>query len=230
MNARGAAGAFVIGLIIAVFANIYWLISLICFLIITYIVTKWNFNYKQLHGVAQGKHGERGLRNVLANGLIPAVIAVFRFQLGYPIASVLFISSICVAASDSFANEIGVFSNKTYLITNPHRRVRPGTDGGISLLGQCAAVAGAFTPALIGWLLISDFNNNLIPITDLEQMPFTFYTLFLPVIIGFVGCQVDSVLGATLQRQGLISNDDVNFISISLCTLVTLIILLLIPI
>ena len=50
------------------------------------------------------------------------------------------------------------------------------------------------------------------------------------VIIGFIGCQFDSILGATLQQKKIISNDDVNFISISLSILIALSILFLIPI
>jgi uncharacterized protein (TIGR00297 family) len=230
LDGAGAAASFVIGIVIAVFANIFWLITLICFLIITYIVTRFDFSYKQIHGVAQGKHGERGIRNVLANGSIMAFIAVFRFQLGYPMAGILFICSISIAASDSFANEIGVLSKKTYLITNLNKRVRPGTHGGISLLGQGAAILGAFIPSLIGWILISEFNTNFLSITTQSQMPATYFTFFLPIVIGFMGCQIDSVFGATLQRQRLISNDDVNFLSILISILMAMVIILLIPI
>ncbi len=230
LDAYGAIASFVVGLVIAVFANIYWLITLICFLMVTYFVTKYNFAYKKEHGVAQGTFGERGLKNVLANGSIMALIAVFRFQLGFPTASILFICSISVAASDSFANEIGVLSNKTYLITNLQKRVRPGTHGGISLRGQCAALAGAIIPAIIGWFLISEFNVNLFQVTSQAQMPLTTYTLILPIIIGFLGCQIDSVLGATLQRQKLISNDEVNLLSILLSVLIIWVVILLIPI
>jgi uncharacterized protein (TIGR00297 family) len=230
LDLKGATASFIVGLVIAIFANIYWLITLIGFLMVTYFVTKLDFSYKKVHGVAQGRFGERSIINVIANGSIPMVIVIFRFQLGYPLTGLLFITSISVAASDSFANEIGVLSNKTYLITNLHKRVRPGTDGGISKLGQAAALIGAFIPALLGWILISEFNNNLIQVTDLEQMPMTATTLLLPIIMGFIGCQIDSLLGATLQRRKLISNDDVNFLSVLISIFILLVIVLLEPI
>jgi uncharacterized protein (TIGR00297 family) len=231
LDTSGAAASFVIGLIIAIFTNIYWLITLICFLIVTYAATRLQFNYKVAKGVAQGKAGERSAINVLSNGSIPAFIAVLSFHLGYPIAGLLFICSISVAASDSFANEIGVLSNKTYLITDLSKRVRPGTDGGVSRLGQSAAILGAFIPSLIGWILISEFNNNIIPVTELSQMPMTLPMLIIPIVIGFLGCQIDSVLGATFQQENLISNDNVNFLSILFSVLITMIIvLLLLPI
>ena len=226
----GAVGSFIVGLVIAIFTNIYWLITLIAFLIVTYGVTKLKFSYKKTHGVAQGRHGERGLINVVANGAILAIIAVFRFQLGFPLAGLLFITGISAAASDSFANEIGVLSNKTYLITNLHKRVPPGTDGGVSVLGTTASIFGAVIPALIGWIFISEFNYNLYPITHQQQLPMSSYTLLLPIIMGIIGCQIDSVLGATLQRKKVINNDQVNFFSILLTILITTVIVLLIPI
>ena len=36
--------------------------------------------------------------------------------------------------------------------------------------------------------------------------------------MGFVGCQIDSVLGATLENRGIIGKGDVNFISIGIST------------
>ena len=222
LDASGSIASFIIGIVISIFGNIYWLITLICFLIVTFVVTKVDFSYKQEHGVAQGKHGERNAKNVLANGLIPAIIPIFRYWLGDPLAGVLFIICISEAASDSFANEIGVLSNKTYLITNLRKRVTPGTDGGISLQGELAGLAGAFIPAMLGWILISENNSNIIQVTNSSQMPMTPVTLLIPILIGFLGCHIDSLLGATLQRRKYISNDHVNFLSVLICLLIGL--------
>jgi uncharacterized protein (TIGR00297 family) len=219
LDAGGSVASFIVGIVIAIFGNIYWLITLIGFLIVTFIVTKIKFNYKQSKGVAQGKHGERNAKNVFANGLIPVIIPVFRYWLGDPLAGFLFIIAISEAASDSFANEIGVLSNRAYLITNLKKRVRPGTDGGVSVLGEMAGLVGAFIPALLGWILISEFNHNLITVTNSPQMPMTVATLLVPMLIGFLGCHIDSILGATLQRRKLISNDTVNFLSVIICVL-----------
>lgn len=222
LDASGSAASFIVGIVIAIFGNIYWLITLIGFLIVTFTVTKLDFNYKQSKGVAQGKHGERNAKNVFANGLIPAVIPVFRYWLGDPVTGFLFVIAISEAASDSFANEIGVLSNKTYLITNLKTRVRPGTHGGVSILGEVSGLIGAFIPAFLGWVLISEFNHNLITVSNSPQMPMNAATLLLPMLIGFLGCHIDSVLGATLQRKKLISNDTVNFLSVLSCVLIGL--------
>ncbi len=230
LDAGGSIASFIIGIVISIFGNIYWLITLIGFLMVTFFVTKLDFSYKLEYGVAQGKHGERNAKNVLANGLIPALIPILRYWLGDPVTGLLFIISISEAASDSFANEIGVLSNKTYLITNLRTRVRPGTDGGVSILGEFSGLAGAFIPAMLGWILISEYNNRIIPITNLEQMPMTAATLMIPILFGFLGCHIDSLLGATLQRHKLISNDMVNFLSVLSTVLIALCLVSIIPI
>jgi uncharacterized membrane protein len=37
--------------------------------------------------------------------------------------------------------------------------------------------------------------------------------LLIPVAIGFLGCQIDSVLGATLERRGLVDKKTVNLVA-----------------
>jgi uncharacterized membrane protein len=37
--------------------------------------------------------------------------------------------------------------------------------------------------------------------------------VWIPVVVGFVGMLIDSVLGATVQRRGWISNQGVNLLS-----------------
>src|SRR2546425_229514 len=49
---------------------------------------------------------------------------------------------------------------------------------------------------------------NLIP-----TMPSAPVYVLIPIAIGFLGCQLDSVLGATLERRGLVSKKTVNLVS-----------------
>jgi uncharacterized protein (TIGR00297 family) len=220
LDARGSLMAVVVGLLISFFTDLAWLMVLLLFLITTFAVTRYNFQLKKKQGLAEGRAGERGVRNVLANGLVPTVVAVFATSVfGMGIAGILFITSLSVAASDSFASEIGVLSNRTYLITHPGRRVRAGRQGGVSWKGQGAALVGAAIPSVLGWVLLSDLALR-IPLIggwlspEFHMMPFTPLTLLIPLVVGFFGCQVDSILGATLQSRGKITNDEVNYISI----------------
>ena len=107
-----------------------------------------------------------------------------------------------MAASDTLASEIGSLDSRTRSIINLEA-VPAGTNGGMSVTGTFAALAGA---ALIGFLSVS-----LSSITDVE---IPLLTLMIAVTaIGWLGCQVDSILGALLENRGLIGKHSVNFLA-----------------
>jgi uncharacterized membrane protein len=96
------------------------------------------------------------------------------------------------------------------LITAPHKHVAPGTDGGVSPLGQGAALFAALYVGITGYALFTLFA----PATLSSTLPY----LFIPVAFGFLGCQVDSVMGATLELGGRMTKGWVNFLSIAVST------------
>jgi uncharacterized protein (TIGR00297 family) len=223
---QGSVLAFLIGAVIGIFGGILWLILLIFFLLTSFGATKYKYSLKKERGVSEGKRGERRAKNVLANGLAPAYIALISYE-GFHfiehkwMAEVAFVAAISVAAADTVASELGVFSDRTYLITDIRKRVKPGTSGGISLYGQFWALIAATYTAFFGFVMLF-----LIP--NIIQIPSEIYTLYIPpmsnslimiaipIFVGFIGCQIDSVLGATLEHRKLISNNGVNLVATSL--------------
>ena len=93
------------------------------------------------------------------------------------------------------------------------KRIKPGTDGGISLLGEIAALFGALIVTVIGWPLVSDmFFSGSAHLLAWNSIP----VILFVVAMGWVGCQIDSVLGALFQHHtDLLNNDLVNFITIA---------------
>ncbi len=122
------------------------------------------------------------------------------------LTGVAFVSAISVAAADTLASEIGVFSEKTYLFST-FERVPPGTNGGVSGLGQLSAILAAIYTAAVGWFVLT---------LGSDTMPATSAAILIPAIVGFLGCQVDSLLGATLENRGLISKKMINFVTTAL--------------
>jgi len=62
----------------------------------------------------------------------------------------------------------------------------------------------------VGWFVLS----YLAGIYGLRPtMPLSPVYLILPLGIGFLGCQIDSVIGATLERRGLVNKKTNNLIS-----------------
>ncbi|MGA7140302.1 MAG: DUF92 domain-containing protein, partial [Terriglobales bacterium] len=76
-------------------------------------------------------------------------------------------------------------------------RVPAGTDGGVTLSGSIAGLAAGLVIAAVAAL------GGTLPESQ----------LWIPVAAGFAGMFVDSILGATLQRRGWISNQAVNLLA-----------------
>lgn len=207
LTASGSLAAFVMGAIVGIFGSINWLLLLIAFTVAGFVVTRFKFDIKKQRGVQEGKRGERTWKNVTANGLVPAAVAVGAWALGaqnsYE-AGLIYLTSIAVAASDTIASELGVLSGKAKLITTM-KPVPAGTDGGVSLLGTFWAFMGSLIAAVLGWAII---------------FPGTWpgWEILIPIVLGFVGCNLDSVIGAVWERKGKISKLGTNILSMVLAT------------
>ncbi len=208
LTGSGSLSAFVVGAVIGVFGSLSWLLVLLVFTFIGFAATRYGLGKKKEKGLQEGRDGERSHTNVLAVALPPCLVAVLSWALGMQgeaIASVAFIASISVAASDTIASEMGVMYPDVWLITTLEK-VPPGTDGGISVMGSVWALMGAVVASVIGWIVI--FPEN----------PFSLLVL-IPIIAGFLGCMADSLLGATLETAGYINKYSNNMITMLLGSL-----------
>lgn len=198
----GSLLAFALALVILQSAGYVWLILLIVFVAVGYGVTKLFWAQKAAMGVAEGKTGMRGWRNVAANGGTPAILALLTFVMDERTVALGFIASVATASADTFASELGVLSNRVYLITNPGQRVERGMNGGVSNFGHAVALGGASIAGVAGAFLLN------VPLA----------WAWVPILAGWLGCQLDSVLGALFEEErgrayGFLSKSDVNFLS-----------------
>jgi len=107
------------------------------------------------------------------------------------------LAALAEAAADTVSSEIGQVLGGTPRMLTTFRRVEPGTDGGVSLAGTLAGVLAAAIVAAVGSQLILG--------------GWSLAVLTIPAAV--FGLLVDSLLGATLERRGLLNNDAVNFLS-----------------
>lgn len=209
----GSLAAFVVGMVIGTFGDVTWLVLLLFFLLSSFLATRYRFALKEAMGVQEGLRGERRATNVLANGIALMGVAGLSLVLpnSFPKATsgVVFLAALSVAGADTLASEIGVLSQRTYLITTG-KRVTPGTDGGISALGQLCAIGAALYTSVVGWLILSYVARTL-GLTP--SVPSSAWYLLIPLAIGFLGCQIDSVIGATLEQRGFVNKKTNNLIS-----------------
>jgi uncharacterized protein (TIGR00297 family) len=183
----GSIFMIVMGIIIIFSAGANWLMLIFLFLILGLLATKYKHGYKKEIGVYEGT---RTLKNVISNGIVAFVMAAFGNYGG-------FIGSIATATADTLASEVGVVKQPRLITTL--KKVPPGTDGGISLVGTAAGIIGAGIIGVAAYLL--------------GIYPDPFVTLKISLIAGTVGCFVDSILGAVLERRDYISNEYVNLIA-----------------
>jgi len=214
----GSLAAFAVGLLIGILGDVTWLLLLLFFLLSSFVATRYRFALKEALGVQEGRRGERKSSNVLANGIAPvtvAAIAALTTGRLHDLTGLVYVSVLAVAGADTLASEIGILSPNAYLISNG-KKVPPGTDGAVSLLGQaCALTASAYT-ALVGWFVL----YVLAPFGTPPPIPASSFLIVIPAVVGFLGCQIDSVLGATLERRGIVGKRTVNLVSTSLGALI----------
>jgi uncharacterized protein (TIGR00297 family) len=210
VDLSGALSGVLLGLFMIVFGEgLFWFALILVFLFLGALFTKYKYGYKKKLGAAEANAGSRGYKNVFGNCFVPLVFVVLYGVVGTAsipyfgtvdksIYLVGFLCSMAMATADTLASEIGsTYKGKPRMITT-FEQVAPGTDGGVSPLGEAASLLGAAAIAVAAFLM------GLMG-SDAGSM------IFLTVLMGFIGTNIDSLLGATLQREKILSNAGVNF-------------------
>lgn len=196
------AGAF--GIAIVVFAGFGFLGVMVSFVMVSSFATRYRFAEKAERHVQEGSRGERGVSNVLAHIVLPTAIAVASglAWISTPAAAALFAGAFAFGLSDTLASEFGVLSGRAVSILTL-RPVPAGTNGGVSSVGELFALAGAASIGLFGALAFFLTHTPIGPVVGFVATV---------TIAGFVACQIDSVLGETLENRGLLSKGGTNFL------------------
>ena len=189
LSASGGVATFLLGTLIFGIGGWAWTVPILTFFIISSLLSKIGKTKKDK--LDYEKSGQRDVFQVWANGG-PAGLAV----IGYtffpdPVWYALFIGSVAAVNADTWATEVGVFSQfKPRSILNL-KVVEHGTSGGITPLGTFASLAGSALIFLSGWI-IAPF---LLQIALHDAM------IWIIIGAGFAASLFDSVLGATIQAQ-----------------------------
>lgn len=206
LTAPAGAVAAIFGSFIVVVAGFPFLALLILFVLAGSLATRYHIEEKARQHLQEGKHGERGISNVLAHIVLPTVlVGIYGFEPGVLSATslaFLYTAALAFGAADTFASEFGVLAGHARSILTL-RPVAPGTNGGVSGRGEAWAFAGALTTAVIGFLLFTLFSAPTPPAA-----------LFIAgtTLAGFLGCQIDSVLGETLENRGYLDKGSTNLL------------------
>lgn len=192
----GLFSGAIIGILLVVFADVRWFFIMLVFFILGSATTKFKYREKDALGVAQSHGGVRGYFNVFANGLVATAGAVLFGITGHEAFVALFLGSVASAAADTVASEVGVMGGDPYLITTM-KRVPPGTNGGVTVLGETVALGAAIVVSIAALAL------------GVVSLPIA----VVGIVAGFIGTNVDSVVGATLENRGVFGNAGTNFVA-----------------
>ncbi|MEJ2084673.1 MAG: DUF92 domain-containing protein [Acidobacteriota bacterium] len=196
LSPGGAVAASLIG------TTILWLMGpagylcLLTFFLVGTLATRVGTKAKTALGVAEGHGGRRRAANAFANGGVASICALFAVVADDANLFVFaFVASLAAACADTVESEIGqAWGHPTLLITS-FKPVEPGTDGGVSALGTLAGLGGA--------LLIS---------FEAVALDLFAWRAALPIaLVALVATVLESLLGATIERRGLLNNQGVNF-------------------
>lgn len=178
---------------------------LLALLLFTFIATRFGRRRKEALGLAEARHGRTASQvaanlGVAALTCIPDVAA--RLFLVAPedtgrLALAAMLAAMAEATADTVSSELGqVLGGQPRLITT-FRRVAPGTDGGVTLLGTLLGCLAAAIVTLIGASVLA------VPRTD----------ALIALVAAIAGLFIDSLLGAGPERAGWLNNDAVNTLS-----------------
>lgn len=165
---------------------------------------------KEAAGIAEKREGARGPENVWGSALTATLCAlgVLGVRWWHPdevvgqhllfLLTLAYTASFCTKLSDTCASEVGkAYGKRTFLITTL-QPVPRGTEGAVSWEGTLAGVVGSLAIALVGWA---------VGLIDLTGIAFC-------VIAAFIGTNIESVIGATLQSKfEWLTNEVVNILN-----------------
>ncbi|MFZ0962595.1 MAG: DUF92 domain-containing protein [Terriglobia bacterium] len=196
VNRSGALCGFLLGVAVYLGWGYKSFLLMFAFFAIGSIATRIGYARKAARGVAERRGGARSWREALANSLAGAFFSLLVITTFHEHAFLIaLIAAFAEATGDTVSSEIGQWiSSRAYLITT-FKPVPAGEDGGVSVGGSIAGALASVVVVALGFGLGLCGKGGA--------------TMALGAAVA--GNLLDSLLGATLERRGLVTNGIVNF-------------------
>jgi uncharacterized protein (TIGR00297 family) len=181
--------------------------------------TSWKKKEKLGIRGASAHQSTRRTGQVVANGGIAAIaglLALF-FPANRQLFSLLLAASLSSATADTLSSELGMVYGRRFFNILTLKTDERGLDGVISLEGLLLGIIGSAliaavfliipAPPQAAFAIIPPPHRQPVPILSNGQ------AFLILISAGTVGNLADSLLGALLERRGLLTNDLVNFLN-----------------
>lgn len=187
--------AGMIGFIVAMGSGYIGLFSLILFFVLGVWATSHRKDLKAKI-TTEGVHPERRKASqVFANGGVAGIISFIAYfdRMHEDLYILMVAGSLASALADTLSSELGMVYGRKFYNIRTFKKDAKGLDGVVSLEGTLIGAAGAGFVALLS----AGFSKTGVVV----------------LCAGVLGNLVDSILGATLERDQQIGNDTVNFLN-----------------
>jgi uncharacterized protein (TIGR00297 family) len=218
VTTRGALAGAIVCFTLLVGADARGFLTLLTVFLLTWVCTRVGYARKQNLGTAERCSG-RNAAQVAANLGVASFCAML-YAVAWRDSRLLLAlaAALAEAAADTVSSEIGQAVGGTPRLITNWKPVPAGTDGAITLAGTAAGFTAAIAVSL----------TALAPTANFPAAAAGWHTVLLCAFAAVAGMSADSLLGATLERRGILGNNSVNFTSTAIAAATAIIITLLV--
>ena len=197
VSRSGAVAGAVICFALIASAGLGAFVALISVFALTWIATRFGYRRKQTLGIAERPEGRKASQVSANLGVAAACAILYSLSHRNSLFLVAMVAAFAEAGADTVSSELGQAANRQPRLITTWESVPAGTNGAVSIIGT---VSGVLSAAVIAGISAA---VGLLPWQH------------LPNCLGAAaaGMIFDSILGASLERQGRIGNDAVNLLS-----------------
>jgi uncharacterized protein (TIGR00297 family) len=196
LSPGGAGGAFVVGTLVFGFGGPVWGLLLVFFFVSSSLLSEWRGNDKSEAAQRVERGGKRDLVQVVANGGIPAALALAQAALPGIDLLPAYVGAIAAVTADTWATEIGLTSSEPPRLITSGKTVTAGTSGGVTVLGSFASALAGIAVGVSAATLVFLEAVAVFRLPDVSGAP---YLLVAPAA-AVAGAAFDSWLGAVAQE------------------------------
>jgi uncharacterized protein (TIGR00297 family) len=125
-------------------------VLLLLFFISSSLLSRVGGARKRQVAAAFAKGGRRDAGQVMANGVLAALLSVGFGLTGDPLWLVGLTGALAAVNADTWATELGVLARQAPRMVTTGLRVDPGTSGAVTVVGTAAGLAGSSFDSLLG--------------------------------------------------------------------------------